>query len=124
MVAIVLSVSPKADESACNMLRRKRYLVFGALPKDNCVQLSMFETALGNPVIGSILETRRACSEAFQSHAKSLTEVIRRPRKLAESIDLLGRAEAKRIDARLGQHERDYFPWGPSTNRVPREDKF
>ena len=101
-VAIVLAVSPKAAESAFKSLRRGGRLVFVALPKDNFVQLPIFETVLqGISVIGSIVGTRRDLSETFQLHAEGRTKVIRQTRKLEEVNSSFEQIESGKVDARL-----------------------
>lgn len=101
-VAIVLAVSPRAAESAFKSLRRGGRLVFVALPKDNYVQLPIFETVLqGISVIGSIVGSRSDLSETFHLHAEGRTKVFRQTRKLEEVNDSFEQIETGKVDARL-----------------------
>src|SRR3954451_15078016 len=83
--AIVTAVSPKAFEQAYSSLRRKGTLVFVGLPKDNFIQLPIFETVLhGITVVGSIVGTRLDLREVFELHAAGKTRVIFEERPLSE----------------------------------------
>ena len=100
--AIVLAVSPKACEQAYGSLRRNGRLVFVALPKDNYVQLPIFETVLnGITVTGSIVGTRVDLVETFDLHADGRTTVIRETRRLDDVNDAFGEVERGDVEARL-----------------------
>jgi len=100
--AIALAVAPSAFEQAYRSLRRGGTLVFVALPKDNFVELPIFETVLnGITVVGSIVGTRNDLREVFELHALGRTRVIRETRPLAEVNDAIADVEAGRVAARI-----------------------
>ncbi len=82
-VAIALAVSPASMRQAFDSLKRGGRLVLVALPRDNDLQLPIFETVLkGITVIGSIVGTRRDLTEVFELHARGRTRVVAEGRKL------------------------------------------
>jgi propanol-preferring alcohol dehydrogenase len=100
--AIALAVSPASFEQAHRSLRRGGTLVFVALPKENHVELPIFETVLnGITVVGSIVGTRNDLREVFELHALGRTHVIRETRPLAEVNEAIADVEAGRVAARV-----------------------
>ena len=100
--AIALAVSPRAFEQAYQSLRRGGTLVFVALPKDNHVELPIFETVLnGITVVGSIVGTRQDLREVFELHALGRTKVIRETRSLDDVNEAIDDVEAGRVEARI-----------------------
>jgi alcohol dehydrogenase, propanol-preferring len=100
--AIALAVSPTAFEQAYRSLKRGGTLVFVALPKDNHVDLPIFETVLnGITVVGSIVGTRQDLHEVFDLHRQGRTQVIRETRPLADVNDAIEDVEAGRVAARI-----------------------
>jgi len=100
--AIALAVSPASFEQAYRSLRRGGTLVFVALPKENHMELPIFETVLnGITVVGSIVGTRNDLREVFELHAQGRTRVIRETRSLADVNDAMADVEAGRVAARI-----------------------
>jgi propanol-preferring alcohol dehydrogenase len=100
--AIVTAVSPRAFEQAYGSLRRGGTLVFVGLPKDNFIQLPIFETVLqGITVVGSIVGTRLDLREVFELHAAGKTRVIFEERPLSEVNAAIAAVDAGRIPARI-----------------------
>jgi propanol-preferring alcohol dehydrogenase len=100
--AIALAVSPASFEQAYRSLRRGGTLVFVALPKENHVELPIFETVLnGITVVGSIVGTRNDLREVFELHAQGRTRVIRETRPLADVNEAIADVEAGRVAARI-----------------------
>jgi alcohol dehydrogenase, propanol-preferring len=100
--AIALAVSPRSFEQAYRSLRRGGTLVFVALPKENHVELPIFETVLnGVTVVGSIVGTRNDLREVFELHAQGRTRVIRETRPLASVNEAIADVEAGRVAARI-----------------------
>jgi alcohol dehydrogenase, propanol-preferring len=100
--AIALAVSPKSFEQAYRSLRRGGTLVFVALPKENHVDLPIFETVLnGITVVGSIVGTRNDLREVFELHAQGRTQVIRETRALDDVNEAIEDVEAGRVAARI-----------------------
>jgi propanol-preferring alcohol dehydrogenase len=100
--AIALAVSPASFEQAYRSLRRGGTLVFVALPKENHVELPIFETVLnGITVLGSIVGTRTDLREVFELHAQGRTGVIRETRPLSEVNEAIADVEAGRVAARV-----------------------
>jgi propanol-preferring alcohol dehydrogenase len=100
--AVVTAVSPKAFEQAYGSLRRGGTLVFVGLPKDNYIQLPIFETVLqGITVVGSIVGTRLDLREVFELHAAGKTRVIFEERPLSEINEAIEAVDAGRIPARI-----------------------
>ena len=100
--AVSTAVSPKAFEQAYGSLRRGGTLVFVGLPKDNYIQLPIFETVLqGITIVGSIVGTRLDLREVFELHAAGKTRVIYEERPLAEVNEAIADVDAGRIPARI-----------------------
>ena len=100
--AIALAVSPASFEQAYRSLRRGGTLVFVALPKENHIELPIFETVLnGVTVVGSIVGTRNDLREVFELHAQGRTRVIRETRPLADVNEAIADVEAGRVAARI-----------------------
>lgn len=101
-VAIALAATPAAFEQAFRSLKRRGRLVLVALPRDNTMNLPIFETVLqGITVIGSLVGTRVDLQETFELHADGRTHVVHESRSLDqvnEAIDEVLRGE---VDARL-----------------------
>jgi propanol-preferring alcohol dehydrogenase len=100
--AIALAVSPASFEQAYRSLRRGGTLVFVALPAENHIELSIFETVLnGITVVGSIVGTRVDLREVFELHAAGKTQVIRETRSLGDVNEAIADVEAGRVPARI-----------------------
>jgi propanol-preferring alcohol dehydrogenase len=100
--AIVLAASPTVCEQAFASLKRNGKLVFVALPKDNAMELPIFETVLnGITVVGSIVGTRADLREVFELHAEGRTKVIRETRPLAEVNQAMEDVLAGDVPARI-----------------------
>ena len=100
--AIVLAATPVVCEQAFRSLRRGGTLVFVALPKDNAMELPIFETVLnGITVVGSIVGTRVDLREVFELHAAGLTRVIRETRDLDDVNDAMEEVLAGTVPARI-----------------------
>lgn len=102
-VAIVLAASPRVFEQAFSSLSRGGRLICVALPAEETMSVSIFETVLkGISIIGSIVGTRQDLAEVFELHAAGRTRVIAETRSLDqvnEAIDevLSGRALARLV---------------------------
>jgi propanol-preferring alcohol dehydrogenase len=100
--AIALAVSPASFAQAYGSLRRGGTLVFVALPKENGVEIPIFETVLnGITVVGSIVGTRNDLREVFELHALGRTRVIRETRPLDEVNEAIEDVEHGRVAARV-----------------------
>jgi alcohol dehydrogenase, propanol-preferring len=100
--AIVLAANPTVCEQAYRSLKRGGTLVLVGLPKDNVMQLPIFETVLnGITVVGSIVGTRVDLREVFELHAAGLTSVIRETRRLGEVNEAIEDVLAGSIPARV-----------------------
>jgi propanol-preferring alcohol dehydrogenase len=101
-VAVVLAANPRVLEQAHASLRRGGRLVLVSLPKDNAMQLPIFETVLkGISVIGSIVGTRADLAEVFRLHAAGRTKVQFETRKLDDINASIDEVLAGRVTARL-----------------------
>jgi propanol-preferring alcohol dehydrogenase len=100
--AICLAVSPQAMRQAFDSLKRGGRLVLVALPRDNELQLPIFQTVLkGISVIGSIVGTRLDLAEVFELHAAGRTKVIAAGRKLDDVNACFDEVLAGHVPARL-----------------------
>jgi propanol-preferring alcohol dehydrogenase len=100
--AIALAATPVVCRQAFDSLKRGGTLVFVALPKDNAMELPIFETVLnGITVVGSIVGTRVDLREVFELHAAGLTTVIRETRPLAEVNEAMADVLAGAVPARV-----------------------
>ena len=101
-VAVVLAASPRVIEQAFASLRRGGRMVLVSLPKDNSIQIPVFETVLGGlTIIGSIVGTRADLAEVFRLHASGKTRVELQVRKLDEINDAIADVLDGRIPARV-----------------------
>jgi len=101
-VAIVLAADPVVLEQAHASLRRGGRLVLVSLPRDNTMNLPIFETVLkGISVIGSIVGTRQDLAEVFALHAAGRTRVVQHQRPLHEVNEAMDDVLAGRVDARI-----------------------
>jgi propanol-preferring alcohol dehydrogenase len=76
--------------------------VFVGLPKDNEMQLPIFQTVLfGITVTGSIVGTRVDLAETFELHADGRTKIVREQRRLEDVNDAIGEIERGTVDARI-----------------------
>jgi propanol-preferring alcohol dehydrogenase len=76
--------------------------VFVGLPKDNAIQLPIFETVLnGIHVVGSIVGTRVDLQEVFELHAMGRTRVVHQERSLENVNEAIEEVEEGKVDARL-----------------------
>jgi propanol-preferring alcohol dehydrogenase len=99
---IATAVSPKAFEQGFGSLKRGGTLVFVGLPKDNQIQLPIFETVLnGIHVVGSIVGTRLDLQEVFELHAMGKTRVVHEERNLDEVNEAIEEVEEGEVSARL-----------------------
>jgi alcohol dehydrogenase, propanol-preferring len=100
--AVVTAVSPRAFEQAYRALRRGGTLVFVGLPKDNGIELPIFETVLnGITVKGSIVGTRLDLREVFELHRAGKTRVIVEEHPLDEVNACIERVDAGEVPARI-----------------------
>jgi propanol-preferring alcohol dehydrogenase len=101
-VAVALAVSPRAFEQAYGSLRRGGRLVCVALPADDRMTVTIFDTVLGGKsIIGSIVGTRQDLAEVFALHAAGRTEVIAEPRRLEQVNECFEAVLAGKVPARL-----------------------
>jgi propanol-preferring alcohol dehydrogenase len=101
-VAIVLAASPRVLEQAHASLRRGGRLILVSLPKDNTMQLPIFQTVLGGlSVIGSIVGTRADLAEVFALHAAGRTQVRFETRPLEAINTAIEDVLASRVEARV-----------------------
>ena len=100
--AIGLAVSPASMRQAFDSLKRGGRLVLVALPRDNALELPIFQTVLkGISVIGSIVGTRLDLAEVFELHAAGRTRVIAEPRKLEDVNACMEEVLSGKVPARL-----------------------
>jgi alcohol dehydrogenase, propanol-preferring len=100
--AIVLAANPKACEQAFASLRRNGTLVLVGLPKDNVMQLPIFETVVkGIKVVGSFVGTRVDLAETFELHAGGQTTIVRESARLEDVNDSIARVLAGDVDGRI-----------------------
>lgn len=100
--AVVTAANPRAFEQAFGSLRRGGTLVLVGLPKENRMELPIFETVLkGITVVGSIVGTRADLKEVFDLHATGRTRVIFEKRDLDSVNECFEEVEREAVDARL-----------------------
>jgi propanol-preferring alcohol dehydrogenase len=100
--AIALAASPRACEQAFASLRRNGTLVLVGLPRDNIMQLPIFETVLkGITIVGSLVGTRVDLAETFDLHAAGRTSVVRETRRLEDVNTSMAEVLSGSVDARL-----------------------
>lgn len=101
-VAVVLAASPRVVEQAFAALNRGGRLVCVALPADERMELSIFQTVLkGISVIGSIVGTRQDLAEVFALHAAGRTRVVAEPRSLEQVNEAVADVLSGKALARL-----------------------
>jgi alcohol dehydrogenase, propanol-preferring len=101
-VAVSLAAAPRAFEQAFSSLRRGGRLVCVALPADDHMSVSIFDTVLGGKsIIGSIVGTRNDLADVFALHAAGRTRVIAEPRQLEDVNACFDEVLAGRVPARL-----------------------
>ncbi|CAN5240758.1 alcohol dehydrogenase AdhP [soil metagenome] len=101
-VAVVLAASPKVFEQAFSSLSRGGRLICVALPADQQMSISIFETVLkGISVIGSIVGTRQDLAEVFELHASGHTRIIAEGRKLEDVNEAIAEVLSGKVLARL-----------------------
>jgi propanol-preferring alcohol dehydrogenase len=101
-VAVVLAASPRVFEQAFSSLSRGGRLVCVALPAEEKMSISIFETVLkGISIIGSIVGTRQDLGEVFALHAAGKTRVIAETRNLDEVNDAIAEVLSGKVPARL-----------------------
>ena len=101
-VALVLAASPRVFEQAFASLARGGRLICVALPADEKMTISIFDTVLkGISIIGSIVGTRQDLAEVFALHAAGCTRVIAEPRSIDEVNEAMAEVLSGRVPARL-----------------------
>jgi len=101
-VAVVLAASPRVFEQAFASLNRGGRLICVALPADQQMSISIFETVLkGISIIGSIVGTRQDLTEVFELHAAGRTRIIAEGRKLEQVNDAVAEVLSGKVLARL-----------------------
>jgi propanol-preferring alcohol dehydrogenase len=84
-VALVTVPSPGAMRAAHAALNPNGRLVLVGLPKDNSLELPVFETVLkGISVTGSLVGTRNDLHDVFELHAQGRTRVVAETRNLED----------------------------------------
>lgn len=101
-VAVVLAASPRVFEQAFSALNRGGRLICVALPADQKMTVSIFETVLkGISIIGSIVGTRQDLAEVFALHAAGRTRIIAEPRRIEQVNDAIADVLSGKVLARL-----------------------
>jgi propanol-preferring alcohol dehydrogenase len=101
-VALVLAASPKVFEQAFSSLSRGGRLICVALPADQEMKISIFETVLkGLSIIGSIVGTRQDLAEVFALHAAGRTRIIAEGRRLDQVNESIDEVLSGKVLARL-----------------------
>lgn len=101
-VAVVLAASPKVFEQAFSSLARGGRLICVALPADQEMSVSIFETVLkGISIIGSIVGTRQDLAEVFELHAEGRTRIIAESRTLDQVNEAIEEVLSGKVLARL-----------------------
>ncbi len=101
-VAVVLAASPRVFEQAFASLNRGGRLICVALPADQDMHISIFETVLkGISVIGSIVGTRQDLAEVFALHAAGRTTIIAEGRTLDQVNGAMAEVLSGQVLARL-----------------------
>lgn len=101
-VAVVLAASPRVFEQAFASLNRGGRLICVALPADQQMSISIFETVLkGISIIGSIVGTRQDLTEVFELHAAGRTRIIAEGRRLDQVNDAVAEVLSGKVLARL-----------------------
>jgi len=101
-VAVVLAASPRVFEQAFASLNRGGRLICVALPAEQQMSISIFETVLkGISIIGSIVGTRQDLAEVFALHAAGRTKIIAEGRKLEQVNEAIAEVLSGKVLARL-----------------------
>ncbi|MGK9149016.1 alcohol dehydrogenase AdhP [Plantibacter flavus] len=101
-VAVVLAASPRVFEQAFSSLNRGGRLICVALPADQEMSVSIFETVLkGISIIGSIVGTRQDLAEVFALHAAGHTRIIAETRRLEQVNEAIAEVLSGKVLARL-----------------------
>lgn len=101
-VALVLAASPKVFEQAFASLNRGGRLICVALPAEQEMKISIFETVLkGLSIIGSIVGTRQDLAEVFALHAAGRTRIIAEGRRLDQVNEAVDEVLSGKVLARL-----------------------
>lgn len=101
-IAVVTVPSPEAMRAAHAALNPTGRLVLVGLPKDNRLELPVFETVLkGLSVIGSLVGTRNDLADCFALHAAGSTRVVAEARRLEDVNDAFAEVLSCRVPARL-----------------------
>lgn len=101
-VALVLAASPRVFEQAFSSLSRGGRLICVALPADQQISISIFETVLkGISIIGSIVGTRQDLAEVFTLHAEGQTKIIAESRQLDQVNAAIADVLSGKVLARL-----------------------
>lgn len=101
-VALVLAASPKVFEQAFASLNRGGRLICVALPAEQEMKISIFETVLkGISIIGSIVGTRQDLAEVFALHAAGRTRIIAEGRRLEQVNESIEEVLSGKVLARL-----------------------
>lgn len=101
-VAIVLAASPRVFEQAFASLNRGGRLICVALPADQTMSISIFDTVLkGISIIGSIVGTRQDLAEVFELHAEGRTKIIAEGRTLDQVNEAIDEVLSGKVLARL-----------------------
>lgn len=101
-VALVLAASPRVFEQAFSSLSRGGRLICVALPADQQMSISIFETVLkGISIIGSIVGTRQDLAEVFALHAAGHTKIIAETRKIEQVNEAIAEVLSGKVLARL-----------------------
>jgi alcohol dehydrogenase, propanol-preferring len=101
-VAVVLAANPRVFEQAFSSLNRGGRLICVALPADQQMSVSIFETVLkGISIIGSIVGTRQDLAEVFELHAAGRTRIIAEGRKLDQVNEAIAEVLSGEVLARL-----------------------
>ena len=101
-VALVLAASPRVFEQAFDSLARGGRLVCVALPADQQLTVSIFDTVIkGLSIIGSIVGTRQDLAEVFALHAAGRTRIIAESRTLEQVNESIDEVLSGQVLARL-----------------------
>jgi len=101
-VALVLAANPRVFEQAFASLNRGGRLICVALPADQQMSVSIFETVLkGISIIGSIVGTRQDLAEVFDLHAMGRTRIIAEGRTIDQVNEAMAEVLSGEVLARL-----------------------
>lgn len=101
-VALVLAASPRVFEQAFASLNRGGRLICVALPAEERMTVSIFETVIkGISIIGSIVGTRQDLAEVFALHAAGRTRIMAETRALEQVNEAMAEVLSGQVLARL-----------------------